>query len=702
MKKLLVTGIALLPVLCGTGVYAGEAVSGTVGVKGISNDVNGNKAKFSEYGDPDSGITGGVDMHYSAAPGFVNFSADDVVRDVQRYWLDAGQYGKFKVDAYYKEIPHNVTFDARSYYSGVGTNTLTTTATSTSKPTNEALWPSTFDYSVTRDLYGAGLKLDLLKPFFADFSFSQNDQKGVKAAGTYIGVSTELPEPVDYQTNTFKAEVGYGQDPIFVALSYLKSGFDNNNPYLYYSSLSASNTSEFLSLPPDNDYSKFAIKGRVKLPMRSTFAVNLGKSEAESDMDLTSAFNTSGTARILNLSDQHFNGKIDTFNYDLMLTSNPLEFLEAKLFYSSYDKENKSDQISSSTTTGTTTTTPFDNHLFDYDKTSYGIEAGFALPEHVKVTPYYKNVETERHRGDLPKTDDDIYGLKVKWSGLDFMTVKTSYERLNRESPWQQLTLVTGTQATADAIEPYIRRFDAADQDRDTFKFGVDLSPCNHLNIGLGYTYKKSDYPGTVFGLLDKESNGINLSSDLTMNERVTLSGYLDYEVASIDQMQRNLGSSTTAAQASPIDTVVGDGRYNWTADQEEKTLDFGLAIDVAVTPKVLTLRVQFDHVKSDGNADFTYFESVPTGYTNETVDSGNWDDYSKDSLLLKATYELNPHVTLAGGYAYERYEYNDQFSDGYSYVWSSSATSTNYLTGAGMDPNYTANVVFMSAKYNF
>ncbi len=705
MKKILVTGIALLPVLCGAGAYAAEGVSGDVSLKGISTDVTGNKAKFSEYGDPDSDITGGVEMSRNVGDGFVNFSADDIARDIQKYWFDAGQYGKFKVDAYYKEIPHNFQFDAQSYYSGVGSDTLTTTATSASLPTNPALWPSDFDYSVERDQYGAGLKLDLLKPFFADFSVSQNDQKGIKAAGTYMPISIELPEPVDYQTTTFKAEVGYGQDPYFVSLSYLNSGFDNDNPYLNFSSLTAANTSEFLSLPPDNTYSKFAFKGRVKLPLRSSFAVNYGNSEAESDMDLATAYNSAGTAYIHNLTDDHFNGQVDTTNYDLVLTSSPVDYLDAKLFYSGYDKDNESDEISSSRTT-TTTTTPFDNHLFDYEKNSFGVEAGFKLPAHVGLTPYYKNVDLERHRGDLPETDDDIYGLKAKWSGLEFMTLKASYERLDRESPWHQLTVADGlatSQATANAVEPYVRRFDAADQDRDTFKVGMDITASEQLSLGLGYTYKNSDYPSTVFGMRGKESNGVNANADMTVNDRIKLSGYIDYEVANIDQYQRYLNASTvTAAQANPNDTDATDNYRNWSAEQEEETVDYGLAIDFTVTPKVLTLRAQFDHVVSDGTADYTYFQNVPTGYTNGSVDSGNWDDYTKSSLLLKAIYEINPHVTLTGGYAYEDYKYNDQFSDGYSYVWNSNATTSNYLTGVGMDQDYAASVVFLSGKYKF
>lgn len=694
-RKLVLSGSALLSLLCVAGVQAAEGVSGHIEATGKSIDVNGNKAKFSEYGDADSGITGGVEMKYDTESGFLNFNADEVARDTQNFKIEAGQYEKFKLDAYYKEIQHNFDFDAKTFYTGVGSNNLTTTATSASLPTNAATWPSVFDYAVSRDQYGAGIKLNMMKPFFADFSVSQEDRTGIKASGTYSSISIELPEPVDYETNTFKAEIGYGEDPFFVSMSYLSSRFDNAHEYLYFTSLTAANTSEFISLAPDNDYSKLAFKGRVKLPMSSSLSLSYGKSEAESESNLATAYNTAGNARTNTLSDSTFNGKVDTTSYNIVLASSPLTFLDGKVFYSSYDKENKSDRI-----TSTVNTTTFTNHLFDYEKTSYGAEAGLKLPAHIKLTPYYKFVNVERHRGDLPETDDDIYGIDAKWSGLDFMTVKAGYERMERDSRWEQLQLVTGTQASADAIEPYIRRFDAADQDRDTFKLGLDISPNDRLNIGLGYKHKTSDYTETVFGLLEEKSNSFNFSADFAVNNAVMISGYADYEIATLDQTERAMATTVNTTTADPNDTVVGDGNYTWTANQRNKSLDYGLAVDMTVIPKVLSLRAQFDHVRSDGLADFTYYESVPAGYTNDTVDSQNWDDYKKNSFLLKATYNTTEKITLVGGYAYEHYKYNDQFSDGYTYVWG--ATNKSYLTGAGMDPNYNANVVFLTAKYKF
>ncbi|OGR06935.1 MAG: hypothetical protein A2511_17110 [Deltaproteobacteria bacterium RIFOXYD12_FULL_50_9] len=654
MKKLLATGIALLPIFWIAGAQAGDDMSGQVKVTGKSIKVDGNKAKFSEYGDPDSGVTGGVELKYDAEAGYVNLKADEIARDTQNLKIEAGQYGKSKLDASYNQIQHNFNFDAKTFYTGVGTNNLTAapyTSTAQVTASNVSNW-TTFDYAISRDQYGANLKLDMLKPFFANFSVSKEERKGIKATASYLtNVVIELPEPVDYTTNTFQAEVGYGQDPFFFSLAYLKSNFENANPYLYVTSLAAGNISEFITLPPDNDYSKVAFKGRVKMPMSSALAVNVAKSTAESEVNLNSTYNNNGTTRTNTLSDNIFNGKVDTFLYGLVLTSSPLDFIDTKLFYSSYDKANKSDSINSIGSAGTS----FTNHLFDYEKTSYGLEAGLKLPAQMKLTPYYKHINVERHRGDLPETDDDIYGLDLKWSGLEWLTAKLGYERMDRKSDWQQLlTILTpSNQTSLNAIEPYIRRFDAGSQGRDTYKLALDFSPTDKLNLGLAFKHKQSDYNETVYGVLKQTNNNVNFSADLTVNERLSLSGYLDYEIEKIDQTQRRL-SSVTPTNVNPDVLAVDSSNYTWTADQKNKTLDYGVAATLVWIPNTLTLRAQFDKVKSDGFADYTYYAGLSGGFTNDTVDSENWDDYTKDSIMLKATYTATKSLTLIGGYAYE------------------------------------------------
>jgi len=706
-----------MPLLYASGTLAADyEVTGAItpSVKGVN--VNGSKAKFGEYTDPDSAITGGVEVNADADTGFVTFNAGDIGQDTQSYKAETGQYGRFKLDAFYNEIQHNNTFDAKTFYSGAGTNQLTSPLNGIRWATAPApaTWGNTFDYEVSRNQYGAGLKVDLLKPFFANFSVSREDREGLRPIGAgNTNYAAELPEPVDYQTDLMQAELGYGKDPYFVSAGYTHSKFDNAYDALYFTNIYGVDgvaDNELVTLPPDNSYGKFDLKGRVKMPLKSALALGYSKAKAEADANVFESYNVSGVARTVTVgTDKLFNGQVDTTNYSAVLTSSPLNFLDGKLFYKNYTTQNKSDQIS--IVDNGEGGKDYSNDLFDYDKKSYGIEAGLKLPGHVTLTPSFSKVATEvaRATGDQ-EYDDKIYGINAKWKGLDFMVANIGYERMDRENDATSVDTATpiGNTPTASviAMSPYTRMYDTASQERDTYKFGIDLFPTDMLNLGFTVRHKEIDYNETGIGLTDQRDTAYGVSADFTPNDTVSFSAYVDYSVAKFELLQRQ--GTVIAANASPDDTVPTDAAYNVTTTQKDKSLDWGIGVNVNVIPKTLALRAQYDHTKSDGSADYTYGDNsaandgIATGWTNDTIDYANWDDYKKDSLLLKATYSLSAQVDLTGGYAYEMYEYNDGHNDNYAYVYQTAATGVGYLSGAGSDPDYTANVVFLSAKYKF
>ena len=115
--------------------------------------------------------------------------------------------------------------------------------------------------------------------------------------------------------------------------------------------------------------------------------------------------------------------------------------------------------------------------------------------------------------------------------------------------------------------------------------------------------------------------------------------------------------------------------------------------------PKKLTFKLQYDHTKSDGFSDFSFFDVTSA----ENRDISNVDDYKKNSLLLKAKYNIDKNFTVTAGYAYEQYKYNDIAIDGYLYTYNAgTSTSISSLTGAYNAPSYKANIVFLSVAYKF
>jgi MtrB/PioB family decaheme-associated outer membrane protein len=645
-----------------------KTIEGEVALKGIFVDVKGGeggKAKFTQYKDlrEDGGFYGRARLKFDTEKYFLNFQGGDFAYDTQYYKIDGGMWGKFKFDLFYDEIPHNFTFDARTPFLGVGAGRDTLTGVPN---TNVDSW-NTFDYSILRHQYGGGLKVNMIRPFFFDVSFQREKKEGIKPTGaaqtTPGGIAFELPEPVEYVTNNLNVQTGYSQKPLFLALSYFYSDFNNSDTAL---NLPANfNAPRAFSLPPDNTYHKGAFKGAVDLPFNSRFSTNIGLSRDRSDTSVVSLISSAYT------------GKVDTQNYDLALTSNPIRFLDAKVYYKYYNRDNKSDDP-----------TGIASIFLDYNISTYGGELGLRLPLQLYLSGGYKYVKTERDKeGEtnpveiLPNDTDNIYNVDLRWTGLDFLSARVGYEKLDRDANYQ----------TVESEVNPAKRYYYASQNRNTFKASVDVFPIENLNFGLEYRYKDIGYTDTTYGLKNEKNHELNVSADYMIGKIAKVYGYGDYGWIKFGQMQTNL-----------------TGLF-WEADQKDRSWGYGIGTEVYVIPKKLTLMFQHDYLKSNGNVDFTLDPGLfltgglaGTGANNDNVDIALWDDYTLYSFKIKAVYNFTKFLSASLGYAYERFRYSDAQLNSYKFVPATAGTSGAYLTGAYKDQSYRANLVFGGVTYKF
>jgi MtrB/PioB family decaheme-associated outer membrane protein len=652
------------PVLAADGSFEGG-----LNVTGEWSNQSGDKAKYNEYRDiRKQGLYSGFLLKYDSDAFFLQGQASDIGYDTQHYRLDGGAYGKFKLYMDYNEIPHNFTYDARTFYNGVGSNNLTYTVA----PTADTSSWTRFDYAIKRKTSEGGFSVHMLKPFYFNVSASREERTGTMP--TSASNPVELPQPVDYRTDTVKAEVGYVKKPFFAALIAESSIFNNANHVLYFTNPTYGNGSDALNLAPDNQYYKIAFKGSANLPLNSKLNVNFGRSRTTSEADLLNSYlGTGGAITSVALSSALFHGLVYTNNADVVLTSNPLSFLNTKIYYKYYGRINRSDQITQ--TAGATT---FTNELFNYEKNSYGIDLGFKLPAHFYLRTAYAYLQTHRTRGDLPETRDNLYSADLRWNGLDFITAKVGYEHLQRGADHGVATMVVASaQATENTIGPFLSRFDAAAQYRDTVKAILDIYPTDNLNINLGYKYKKIDYMNTYLGLRNVTAHQGNVDVGYIIGRIAKLNAYADYESNRSYQFSRN----------------------TWDVRIKDNSYAYGANVEFFIVPTKLTLVLQYDNVNSNGFLDFTYLTAaLPAGRTNQNIDIGAWDDYTLRSIMAKVVYTPVKSLTMAAGYAYQSYSYDDAAWNGYSYV----PVAGNYLTGAYANPSYHANMVFMSANYRF
>ncbi len=706
MKSKVFLFVLVLTLLSFVGVYAEERkIGGEVSVTAEHLRITGEKAKYNEYRDIRDGFYGAADLQYESGNYYIDFKANDVGRKTQSYDLSGGKWGSFKYYLSYDQLPHNFTYGAKTFYTGTGGANLSYPTSTPS--TNVATW-NTFDYSLERRTYAGGFKFDYLKPFYFDASVSQENRKGLYPFGTAGtspgGITIELPSPIDFQTNNLKLEAGYVKTPLSLSISYLYSTFQNDNSNLNFRNPATANTAAAIdtyTLAPKNDYYKLGFQGAVKIPWNSKFNVDLATARAQSDANLFNSYISDTTAATSNigtrgrtgitLSDYVFNGKVDTQSYNFVFTTSPIYFLDGKAFYKYYKRSNKSDQIT--TTDSTANPNTFTNSLFGYHREKAGAELGFKLPASFYLSGGYTWDQIKRDREDIPKNEDDTYNVDLRWSGLDFLVAKAGYARLHRTADFEA--------PSTPGLDTYARRYDAAPKDRDTYKASLDLFPLENLSFTLGYKYKKTHYPDTSLGLQDAWGNEFSADADYLIMKWVRLFGYFDFEYVKLNQYQRQ---ATSAADSNPALTPTSTA-FNWTVTQTERNYGYGLGAEVYVIPKKLTVRLQQNTMKSDGYTDYTYLlgtNPLSGGRTQGNIDTNAWDTYRLTSYMVKGIYNINQSFSVTGGWAYEKYVYDDAQYNGYQYVPATTGSSGAYLTGAYSNPSYTANVFFLSAAFRF
>jgi len=686
MKKLIISSILLLSMVSfSVAIAEDEKVSGEVSATGTWTSVSGNKAKFNEYRDIKNGVYGDIKLKYDSEKYYTDFNGHDMGYDTQKYSVEGGKWGDFKLHLNYDEIPHNFTDNARSFYSGVGTSNLTY-PNPTQPPNQDASTWNTFGYSQKRKNVGGGFKLDVIKPFFFDVSAASEEKTGtypMGAAGTSPGgIAIELPAPINYRTDNVKLAAGYSRNPVFLSLGYFYSNFSNDNLTLNFLNPDAGGAQDVLTMPPENYYYKVNLTGGVRLPLNSKLDINLSTARAKSDGSLLSLEG-------ITLSAPTFEGRIDTYNVDVSLTSKPYHFLDTRFLYRYGERENKSDQIIVTETDGTT----FSNDLFDYRKVKFGAEIGCRLPAKFYLNTNYTHGTIDRKRDDIPENTDDLYGVELRWTGLDFMTARVGYERLNREADFN-----TPEGGTSD-IEYFIRRFDAAEKHMDSYKASFDFFPTDNLNLSLSYRHRETDYPDTTLGLTGDRRDEFSIDADYLILKRVKLFGFFDYERITKDQFQRQTNSTVDPGLA-PTST-----NFNWSASQEDKSYSYSIGTDLYIIPEKLTLRLQHSYLKSDGSVDYTYLlggNPLPSGRTQDNIDLNDWDAYRLRYYLVRLTYNATKAWSVTAGYAYEKYSYSDDQYDGYQYVPATTGTNGAYLTGAYKDSSYESHMGFLTLSYRF
>lgn len=259
--------------------------------------VNGddNAEFFRQYTDWDQGLVLGLlalDYYQPSTANFVELRASRVSGNDQFVRLRAGRYGKYKVEAFFRDMPHTVATNSFPFWDGVGSTNLTVPAplvpgaSSVADVAAVAANRPQRTIRLVRTRSGLSLEGNLSRRWIGYAAITNEDRKGTRLWGGPMffnfpfpsnGGALETVRPIDFRTTDVNAGLRFIGPTWRFNSVYTGSFFRNHKDHLNFESpfglwnvvgtppVGNIYQGQF-SLEPDNDYHNLRLELSRSLP----------------------------------------------------------------------------------------------------------------------------------------------------------------------------------------------------------------------------------------------------------------------------------------------------------------------------------------------------------------------------------------------------------------------------------------------------
>jgi len=585
-----------------------------------------------------------------------------------------GHEGNYEVKAEYDLQPTRLFETGLTPYLGVGSGNLnlpaswvaaSSTGGMSALPTT--LTPLKLEYDRrTATLLGSYIAGSTWM-FHAELRHQERDGTGL-IGGSYLTEAVQLPQPIDYVTDTFEAGVRWSGRKGSLRLTYTGSWFKNNtgsltfaNPYL---PLVPGSTQGQLALPPDNNLQQLAASGTVPFDWRATtltFAASLATLRQNASFLPYSTLPGSMVPASGSLD-----GNVHLSHYALGIASLPLPKLSVRgaATYDGRDDHTTPQTLGyvvTDTFSGPTAVTP----RYSVDRTRLDGSADYALFHWVSVgiggryldTYYWPNPVVSQTR------DGEGWGRATftPLAGLTFMLKGGTAAR--KASAFN-------TAALPPAENPQIAAYNYAPRDRVFYDITGSWAVTQTLNWSLEGFFADDDYRLSQLGLQSIDVR--RGSTTLTWTPREGLSAYLGGGYQRLASLQNGYTGPATApwvvTQAERFWNIVAGGEW--------------------VMGKRWTLALDYTH--------------APSYYDTETQVAGLTQPFPQnstrlDNLRLDLRYRWTGAVQMHLLFIHEKYDSSDWALENVG-----PSTVPNLLAFGVQPLNHDVNLVGLTARYQF
>ncbi len=402
----------------------------------------------------------------------------------QGYLATLGEYGKFKLQLRYDEIPHTYTDTARTLFTQTAPGVWSfpallrqtlqaTTAANLPNVINTQLVPqfNSITPSIMRKGGTALFSYDLNPNWNVNAQFFRESERGTRPIGLIMnsspsasassGYGVELPEPINYFNNTLRFGLEYGQRKWGIQAGYIGSFFQNNtgqlvwdNPFRLTTEQITNPLSGRMDLYPDNkaQYLNFAAATDLTKYMRLTASISPGwlrQNDSFLPYTTNTAINTCGTGTqactsLSVLPATSLNGDKQTLAMNYTLVSTAWKDFQVKTTYRHYDYNNNTPVLNFTPVEGdaaaptTAQTTPYGFNRKNLEVTGNWY---FAKKSSLKVG--YEGEWMDRSHRDAAHSLENSFVSAIDWVPSKDLLVRLSYRHSDRKPDAYQNDAVT-------------------------------------------------------------------------------------------------------------------------------------------------------------------------------------------------------------------------------------------------------------------
>jgi MtrB/PioB family decaheme-associated outer membrane protein len=648
-------------------------------------------SKFTEYRDVPRGLIAPyLSLDLTKGNRYFRLEGRNIAQADQRVAAELGEYGKFRLDLAYGQIPHRFSYFGATPYveSPLGVfrlNDVIRSAAEALVPTGTGTNIAAARQLVSSFLTSAGpIDLGLLRkktslnlaltpsvPLRWDISASTETRSGNRPFGASLGFSNaiELPEPIHYRTTNLDTGLEYHTRRVTLRAGVAASFFDNSvqtlvwdNPYritdsTYASAYSAGNGTAHgrLSLAPSNDAVRFSLGGSVKpvAGTRLSAAVSyalFSQNEKLLPFTINTAIPGSDPNAVNALSPPRETAmaKAHISSLDLTLSSRLAKSVHLAAGFRYYDFADRTEELSIPTGYARIDqvweNVPIAVEPYSYTRTRLFGDLSVDLFKNTSIAVGYTLNGIRRYEGtadtEKNRTDEGSFKISFDSHPSDWLMVRATY--LASERDWS-------LDDTFVAYSPSFnfKRYFEASRNRQSFNGLIGLSPADKLDIHLSYGFGRDDYPHSDYGLLRDDFDMVGADIDYSFSRHQSIYAYYIREIYDSDQAARQSGATFSE---NPQD--------DWTASLRDAVDTFGAGQSI----EILEDRVHFDLSASYSKTKGSSVLGSPAGgapdlavnFTRPLDTTAWWTIQS--SLTWKLTKSLRAALT----YWYEEYALDD------------------------------------------